>query len=98
VLLKEKGIQDDELERAKDHLKSSIILGLENNLSKMRFNLNQELYLNNALTINEIIETINGTTSRDIMTLLNQFLILNRRSILLFGNVQPEECGSICFD
>lgn len=98
MLLKEKGIDEDEMERAKDHLKSSIILGLENNLSKMRFNLNQELYLTHVMTINEILESINKISSRDIMTLLDRYLTLNRSSILLYGNVKPEQCEGIGFD
>ena len=61
-LLKKEGIRQDELERAKDHIKSSIILSLENNVSKMSFNTNQELYFKKEQEVADIIAEINAAT------------------------------------
>jgi len=85
--LKKKGINRDELERAKDHLKSSIILGLENNVAKMRFNVNQELYLEHDIKLNEIIENINGVDCDDIKILLETFLDIEEAAVLFYGNI-----------
>jgi predicted Zn-dependent peptidase len=85
--LKKRGIDKEELERAKDHLKSSIILGLEDNGAKMRFNVNQELYLEREIKLNEIIENINGVGCDDIKILLDTFLDIEETAILFYGNI-----------
>jgi predicted Zn-dependent peptidase len=89
--MKQKGISKEELGRAKDHLKSSIILGLESNMSKMRFNVNQDLFLKRELKINELLEDINETSVKDINKLLDVHLNIDRASLLLYGNVNEEK-------
>ena len=95
--MKQKGISKEELLRAKDHLKSSIILGLESNMAKMRFNVNQDLYLKRELKINEIIEDINETTVKDINKLLEIHLNMDRTALLLYGNVEEEKYRNVVF-
>ncbi len=86
-LLKKEGISDAELTRARDSIKSSIILSLENNVSKMRFNVNNELFLNRELSTAEIINNIKHVTKDDIHRLLQHHLDLNKMSIFLYGDV-----------
>ena len=85
--LKKNGITQDELERARDSIKSSIILGLESNLSKMRFNINSELFMKGNLTPRQIIDKLNSTTLDDIDLLLRDFLDLEKMSTFIYGNV-----------
>jgi predicted Zn-dependent peptidase len=87
-LLREKGIRRDELERAKDHIKSSIILSLENNVAKMRFNTSQELYLGKEQKVADIIAEINATTSRDINGFCGKYLDLEQSALLTYGHCQ----------
>ncbi len=89
VKLKDNGITEDELNRAKDHIKSSVILSLEGNVSKMNFVVKQELFLSRELTMKEIIENIDKVTKADIDRLLNDFLDLRQNSIFLYGNIKP---------
>lgn len=84
-LLRKKGISGDELERAKDHIKSAIILSLENNVAKMRFNANQELYFGKEQTVAEILAEINATTGRDINGFCRKYLSLDRAALLTYG-------------
>lgn len=98
LYLKKRGISKDELERAKDQLKSSIILGLEDNLTKMRFNVNQELYLEHEIKLNEIVESINGIGSDDILILLETFLDIEETAILFYGNVNEERFENFHFN
>jgi len=84
-LLKNKGIGSDELERAKDHLKSSTILSLENNVSKMRFNTNQELYFKKEQTVAQIIAEIHAATCSDINGFCRQYLDADRAAIFTYG-------------
>ncbi|HSQ35212.1 MAG TPA: insulinase family protein, partial [Candidatus Binatia bacterium] len=84
-LLKNEGIRGDELARAKDHIKSSIILSLENNVSKMSFNTNQELYFKKELEVAAIIAEINAAGSDAINGFCRQYLDLERAAIFTYG-------------
>ncbi len=84
-LLKKDGIRSDELERAKDHIKSSIILSLENNVAKMSFNTNQELYFKKELEVAAIIAEINATGSEAINGFFRHYLNLERAAIFTYG-------------
>lgn len=91
VKLKKDGITKDELNRAKDHIKSSVILGLEGNVSKMRFNVNQEFFLKRELQTKEIIENINKLTAADINRLFKDFLDLQEAAIFFYGNIKRKK-------
>jgi predicted Zn-dependent peptidase len=84
-LLKKNGIRADELERAKDHIKSSIILSLENNVSKMSFNTNQELYFKKEQEVAAIIAEINAATSEGINAFCRQYLDLDQAALFTYG-------------
>ncbi len=83
--LRKEGVSNDELERAKDHIKSSIILSLENNVAKMRFNANQELYFGKEQTVAEILAEINAATVTDINGFCRKYLGLERAALLTYG-------------
>jgi len=84
-LLKKEGIRSDELERAKDHIKSSTILSLENNVSKMSFNTNQELYFKKEQDVASIIAEINAATRDDINGFCRQYLNLGQAALFSYG-------------
>lgn len=87
LLLKNNGISDAELTRARDSIKSSIILSLESNTAKMRFNVNNELFQHRELTTNEIIHNIKQVSKEDIHRLLDDHLKLDEMSIFLYGDI-----------
>jgi predicted Zn-dependent peptidase len=84
-LLKKEGIRSDELERAKDHIKSSTVLSLENNVSKMSFNTNQELYFKKEQEVASIIAEINAATCDDINGFCRQYLNLDQAALFTYG-------------
>ncbi|MCP5102191.1 MAG: insulinase family protein [bacterium] len=85
--LKKEGITRDELNRSRDHMKASVILGLESTLSLMRFHVNNELNMNQELTIEEIVDDINNATVNDINALFQDYLNLDKESVFLYGDV-----------
>ncbi|UCH92970.1 MAG: insulinase family protein [Candidatus Aminicenantes bacterium] len=85
--LKKHGITRDELIRARDSIKSSVILALESRVSKMRFNVNNELSLKREVTPGEIIDDINNTTIDDINQLFKDYFNLEEMAIFLYGAV-----------
>jgi predicted Zn-dependent peptidase len=98
-LLKKEGIRSDELERAKDHIKSSIILSLESNVAKMRFNINQELYFKKEQEVAAIIAEINAATSADINGFCRQYLNLDQAALFTYGRraTAPDWQNPDCF-
>ncbi len=94
----QEGIMDQELIRAKDHMKSSILLSLESNVPKMRFNVNQEFFLNRELTIEEIAAEIDRVTSADIDRLCRDYLNLAEAAIFVYGDIPEENADRFRFD
>ncbi|MCI0470663.1 MAG: insulinase family protein [Candidatus Aminicenantes bacterium] len=89
--LKKFGVTKEELERAKDHIKSSLILGIESNVSKMNFNIKQELFLGRELHMDEIVANIDRVTADDIDRLFNDYLNLQETAIFLYGNITEKK-------
>ena len=89
--LREKGISRVELERAKDHIKSSILLGLEDNAAKMRFNASQELYLGREQGIASIIAEIDAAGVRDINAFCRRYLDLGRAAFFTYGGGRGDQ-------
>ena len=85
--LKKKGITGSELERARDSIKSSIILGLESRVSKMRFNVNNELFQKKDITTQEIIDDIDQASVDSINQLCSDYLDLEKMAAFLYGDV-----------
>ena len=59
-------VPDAELRRAKDHLKGSLMLSLENTASRMSHLARQEIYFERHFTLDETLAGVEGVTSADI--------------------------------
>jgi predicted Zn-dependent peptidase len=64
--LREEQVPADELRRAKDHLKGSLMLGLESTSSRMSHVARQELYFRRQFTLDEMLESIERVTQDDV--------------------------------
>src|SRR3990172_605542 len=64
--LKDNGVREEELRRAKDHLKGSLMLGLESTANRMSNLARQEMYFGRCITLDEIVEKVNAVTAADI--------------------------------
>ena len=56
----------DELRRAKDHLKGSLMLSLENTSSRMSQLARQEIYFGRHFTLDEMLDGIEGVSAGDV--------------------------------
>jgi len=56
----------DELRRAKDHLKGSLMLGLESTSSRMSHLARQEIYFGRQFTLDETLAAIEAVTADDV--------------------------------
>ena len=58
---------DEELRRAKDHLKGSLMLSLENTSSRMSQLARQELFFGRQFTLDEVLAGIEGVSAADVL-------------------------------
>lgn len=68
----EQGVSEEEIKRAKQSIRSSFLLGLESMESRMSRNGHQTLFTQDLLTVDEVIETINHITKKEVDQLLQQ--------------------------
>src|SRR5262249_26518341 len=59
--LKDQPVAEEELRRAKDHLKGSLMLGLESTASRMSNLARQEMYFGRFFTLDELVESMEAS-------------------------------------
>ncbi len=64
--LRETPVPADELARAKDHLKGSLMLSLESTSSRMSNLARQEIYFGRHFTLDEVLASIEAVTAADV--------------------------------
>ena len=64
--LKQASISESELRRAKDHLKGSLMLSLENTASRMSHLARQEIYFDRQFTLDETLEGVEKVRADDV--------------------------------
>jgi predicted Zn-dependent peptidase len=86
--LKTKLVTSEELRRAKDHLKGSLMLSLESTSSRMSNLARQEMYFKRFFTLDELVERIEGVTHHDIQRLANTFFDPKQIALTVLGNLK----------
>jgi predicted Zn-dependent peptidase len=83
--LKDERVSEAELRRSKDHLKGSLMLGLESTSSRMANLARQELYFDRFYTLDELIEGVEQVTSEDIQNLAIDSFRTERLALTVLG-------------
>jgi predicted Zn-dependent peptidase len=83
------GITAEELGRAKEHLKGSLMLSLESTSSRMTRSAMQELYFGHAFSLDEILASIDGVTPLQIDALIDRLLGRGLLSLVALGPGGP---------
>jgi predicted Zn-dependent peptidase len=65
--MKQAPVPDSELRRAKDHLKGSLMLSLENTASRMSHLARQEIYFERHFGLDETLAGVEGVTADDLL-------------------------------
>jgi predicted Zn-dependent peptidase len=84
------GVTADELARAKDHLKGSLMLSLESTSSRMTRLAKQELYFGHYVTFDEILASIDRVGAREIDALIVRLLGSGPLSLVALGPAGAE--------
>ena len=85
--VKEETISASELKRAKDQLKSNIVLGLESSSSRMSNLARQQMYFGRFFTIDEIIAEIDAVTPDAVQRLARDLFRTEAVALTLLGNL-----------
>jgi predicted Zn-dependent peptidase len=89
--VKQEPLTDDELRRAKDHLKGSLMLNLESTSSRMSHHARQEIYRDQADSLDEMLAAIERVTIADAQRLAGQFFSGDSLAATVLGDVNGLE-------
>jgi predicted Zn-dependent peptidase len=85
--LKEEMVSDVELKRAKDQLKSNMVIGLESSGSRMSNLARQQMYFGRFFGVDEIMEEIDAVTTADVQELARELFQPEAMALTLLGNL-----------
>ena len=81
-------VTDVELQRAKNHLKGNLILGLESTSSRMNNIARQEMYFGKYIPPDEIIKAVNHVSMHQIQSLAERLITRDCFAVTVYGPVQ----------
>ncbi len=85
--LKAGGLPAEELRRAKDQLKGSLMLSLESSTSRMSNLARQEMYFERFFSLDETIEQIEMVTTDEVAEMSQQLFQPDRIAVTVLGNL-----------
>lgn len=81
-------VTDEELRRAKDHLKGSFVLGLESTSNRMGNLARQELYFKRFFSLDEMLDSVENVTAEEVRDLARQFFDPKRMAVAMLGRLE----------
>jgi predicted Zn-dependent peptidase len=85
--LKEEAVSDVELKRAKDQLKSNMVIGLESSGSRMTNLARQQMYFGRFFGVDEMMEEIDAVTTANVQELAQELFRPEMMALTLLGNL-----------
>ena len=85
--MKAEPVSEEELSRAKEQLKTNMVLGLESSGARMSSLARQQMYYGRFFTVDEITAEVDRVTADDIQKLANDLLRPNALTLTLLGNL-----------
>jgi predicted Zn-dependent peptidase len=83
--MKEEPVSEEELRRAKEHLKGSLVLSLESSGARMSSLARQEMYLQRFFTIKELQASIEAVTCEEIQMISREFFRPEQIAVTVVG-------------
>jgi predicted Zn-dependent peptidase len=83
--LREVEVPAEELRRAKDHLKGSLMLGLESTSSRMSHLARQELFFGRHVTLDEMLASIEAVSADDVQRVAHDLFLDDRLAATMVG-------------
>jgi predicted Zn-dependent peptidase len=85
--LKSEKIPDEELRRAKDQLKGSLMLSLESSTARMSNLARQDMYFDHFYGMDAVIQKIEAVTADDLHAMANDFFRTGSIAVTVLGNL-----------
>jgi predicted Zn-dependent peptidase len=85
--LKTEIVSPEELRRAKDQLKGSLMLSLESSTARMSNLARQEMYFDHFYGLDELIAKIEAVTADELQELANTFFQTDNVAVTILGNL-----------
>src|SRR5262249_61103298 len=85
--LKARPIPADELRRAKDQLKGSLMLSLESSTSRMSNLARQQMYFERFFSMDETIEQIEVVSAEEVALMASQLFHPEKIAVTVLGNL-----------
>ena len=85
--LRDRPILSSELERAKDHLKGSLVLSLESTSSRMSQLARQEIYFGRQVTVDDTLRSVERVTLEDVQRVARDLFQPGRVAATVLGRV-----------
>src|SRR6202521_1959663 len=82
------GVSVEELRRAKDHLKGSMMLSLESTSSRISNLARQAMYFNRFLSLDEMLAFIEVVTREEVLSIAQDFFEPERLALTVLGNLK----------
>ena len=86
--LKQQPVGTEELRRAKDHLKGSLMLGLESTSSRMSNLARQEMYFGHFFSLDDLVESIEAVTADEVQSIAQTFFDPKQIAVTVLGNLE----------
>ena len=97
--LKTEAVGSEELSRAKEQLKTNMVLGLESSGARMSSLARQQMYYGRFFSVDEITAEVDRVSAADIQRLANSHLRSEALTLTLLGNLgdlKIERSGLVC--
>lgn len=91
--LKANSVSPEELRRAKDHLKGSLMLSLESTTSRMSNLARQEMYFGKFFSLDEIADRIERVTAEELQEIATEFFQSQQIAVTVVGNLDGLKLG-----
>lgn len=83
--MKETPLSEEELQRAKDYLKGSLLLSLESTGSRMANLARQEMFFGRYISLDEIAAGVDGVTARDVLRVAGNIFATDRIALTVLS-------------
>ncbi len=94
-VLHEQGIDEDDLESAKGHLKGSMALSLETSNSRMHRLGSSELILDEVVSLDDLVDRVESVTTDDVSRVVDRLFSSGPRTLAVVGPVDEKTLTAV---
>ena len=85
--IQREAVSAEELRRAKDHLKGSMMLSLESTTARMSNLARQAMYFHKFLSLDEMLASIEKVTREEVLAIARDFFESGQFAVTVLGNL-----------